>query len=916
MIRLLLSFLVLCISLNAFAQNKITGVVKSSSDEKALYDITVTLLENGESVKTDRIGYFQFNDLENGEYTVNISSINHDDYQEKIQLKNENIDLGDVFLLYNPKSSLAGVITLSTDELASDESSAQSSVGLLQASRDVFAQVAAYELGAFWFRTRGYDNKYSDVLFNGVRMNKVDNDRVDYGNWGGLNDITRHPAEIKYGLDASDYAFGDLGGSMYIDTRPSILRAGTSFSYSLTNRSYRQRLMLTHNTGLNKKGWGLTVSAGRRWAEEGRIEGTFYDAWSYYLGVEKKLNDKHSLNLTVFGAPYRRSSNSSNTQEIYDLMGTGYNAYWGYQNGKKRSERIKKNHEPIGMLTHHWNISEKSKLITTIAYQTGKMGSSRLDWYKANNPTPLYYRRFPSFYEDFGRTPEQIKDLKNAWLNDSTFSQINWDQLYQANANQADGHAVYSLVSDVNEDKTLSFSSNLRTQLSEKVSLYGGVNYQNTTSEVYRQLDDLLGAQYAVNQDDFANAGENGAYDENNIGKKILKGDKFQYNAIYSHNFMEAWASANFNIEKFDVRVSGKVSNTSIQRDGKFNHYKYKNSFGKSKQYDFLDYGAKLQLVYKINGRNFIKANAGYFTNAPTINDVFPQGRDNNSSLPNLTSTKVTSGDINYILRATRIKARATVFYAKTKDEIQTSFGYLDLSSTSDASLFTAEVLSGVDKQYIGAELALEAQLTTTLTAKAGASIGQYTYANNPDLYYFTDSFDAGLIDLGGYAYRGKTYLKNYKLSSSPQKGYSFGLEYRDPKYWWLGASANYLADNHVSISPSKRTERYVQDDSGKPYEGITEAKLKDVLKQEKFSNEFMLNLNAGKSFRFGNYWAMIGLTVNNVLNNKNYKTGGFEQLRLANYQVETEGNNKTIFGNRYWYDQGTSYFLNLIIRF
>ena len=917
MIRLWLTFALMLFSLQIFSQTKVTGTVKSSLDQKTLYDVAITLVESGETVNSDRIGYFQFIDVQPGEYTMQISQIGYEEYQEKITVGTEPLELGEILLTFNPRSVNVGVITLSADELASDEASAQSSVGLLQSSQDVFAQTAAFELGAFWFRTRGYDNKYSDVLFNGIRMNKVDNDRVDFGNWGGLNDITRHPAEVTYGLDPSDYAFGDLGGVTYIDTRPSILRTGTSLSYSLTNRSYRQRLMLTHNTGLNKNGWGFIASGSRRWAEEGRIDGTFYDAWAYFLGAEKKFNNQHSLNLSVMGAPYRRSGNSPNTQEIYDLMGTGYNAYWGYQDGEKRSERVKKNHEPIAMLTHHWNFNENSKLTTTIAYQKGKNGSSRLDWYNANNPSPIYYRRFPSYYLSQDRTPEQVDNLRNLWQNDTNWSQINWAQLYTANANQADGHAVYSLVSDVNEDKTLSFSSTLRSQFSETFTLFGGINYQGTNSEVYREIDDLLGADFAWDKDDFAEPGINGDFDTNNPNRKVYEGDKTQYNAIYTHNNMNAWANGNWKVENFDITLGAKIANTAIQRDGKYNHYAYDNSEGKSEKYNFLDYGAKLQLLYKINGRNFVSLNGAYFTNAPTINDVFPQGRDNNSTLPDLESTKIKSGDINYILRAPRVKARATAFYAKTEDEVETSFGYLDLSGTSGgASLFTAEVLSGVDKEYIGTELAIEAQLTTTITANAVASIGQHIYANDPDLYYFTDEFADGLVDLGGYAYRGKTYLKNYKLSNSPQKGYSFGLEYRDPKYWWISATGNYLADNYVDVSPSKRTDAFVINEYGDVYTEITESDLRSILKQEKFSNEFMLNASAGKSFRFGEYYMIISANVNNILNNKNYRTGGFEQLRLADYNAEIQPYYQTIFGNRYWYDQGTSYFINFILRF
>lgn len=912
--KLWLSFLTMLLAVSIFGQTKITGMLKSSTNDKPLYDAEVSLLGTSKQVNTDRIGYFQLLDVSDGIYTLSFSKEGYGMYEQQIEVQGQkSIDLGEITLTYNPQEDSMGVITLTSDELSSDESSAQSSVGLLQSSKDVFAQSAAYELGAYWFRTRGLDNKYSDVLFNGIRMNKIDNGRVDYGNWGGLNDVTRHPAESIYGIDPSDYTFGDLGGSMYVDTRPSQMRSGTSVSYSLTNRSYRQRLMVSHNTGLSKKGWGFMISGSRRWAEEGNIDGTFYDAWAYYLGAEKKFNEKHSLNLTVFGAPYRRSTNSASTQEIYNLMGTGYNAYWGYQNGDKRSSRVKKNHEPIAMLTHHWNLNDYSKLTTTVSYQIGKHAASRLDWDNASNPSPAYYRNSPSWIAYNGGSDEEIANQEYKWQHDTSFSQINWAALYEANRNTDDGSAAYMVVSDVNEDDTFTFNTNLRTQINDNVLFYAGLNYQHTTSEVYRQLDDLLGAAYAWDIDDYAGYGETGYYDENNPDRMVYEDDKFQYDAKYKYQFMSAWFATKLKFNKLDVTLNTKFSNTDMQRNGLYDHYAYDNSFGKSDKYHFLDFGAKMQLLYKINGRNFIKANGAYFTNAPSVNDVFPQGRDNNTTLPNLESAKITSGDLSYILRAPKVKARLTGFYTKIEDEIETSFGYLDLGDGQ--SLFTAEVLSGVDKVYKGAEFALEAQLTTTLKVKGAVSYGEYEYANNPDLYYFTDEFTDDLIDLGGYAYRGKSYIDGYKLSSSPQKGYSLGLEYRSPKYWWVGVTGNYLADNYISISKSKRTERYLEDENGDPI-SVSNEELAKLLAQEKFSDEFMLNANIGKSFRFGKYYMIFGLTVNNVLDNKDYKTGGYEQMRLANASLETNETYRTVFGNKYWYNQGRSYFLNVIFRF
>jgi hypothetical protein len=45
------------------------------------------------------------------------------------------------------------------------------------------------------------------VLFNGVPMSKNDDGRIDFSNWGGLNDVTRYPQENVDNLNPSEYTF-------------------------------------------------------------------------------------------------------------------------------------------------------------------------------------------------------------------------------------------------------------------------------------------------------------------------------------------------------------------------------------------------------------------------------------------------------------------------------------------------------------------------------------------------------------------------------------------------------------------------------------------------------------------------------------------------------------------------------------
>jgi len=80
----------------------------------------------------------------------------------------------------------------------------------------------------------------------------------------------------------------------------------------------------------------------------------------------------------------------------------------------------------------------------------------------------------------------------------------------------------------------------------------------------------------------------------------------------------------------------------------------------------------------------------------------------------------------------------------------------------------------------------------------------------------------------------------------------------------------------------------------------------------------FFFNANAGKSWRLGSYYVLLTASVNNILNNKRYITGGFEQTRNVAYPRFVEENNREmpLFGPKYWYTQGTSYFVNLQVRF
>ena len=908
----------------------VKGSVKDAVTDEPIPNVTVTIEESNLTTQTDGFGQFLFDqNLPLGEQ---ILKIERDDYQAKrypiVVNEGKTLDIQDMTLnikIDNEQDLFT--ITLSDDELNDDSSGADNISGLLSSSQDIFQRTAAFEFSSSFFRVRGLDSDNAKVLINGIEMNKQDTGRPQWSNWGGLNDVVRNQ-ELTTGLAPSAYTFGGVLGTTNINTRASQYREGGRITYSSSNRSYTNRLMASYASGLMEDGWAYTIMAGRRWGEEGFQDGTLYDANSFFASVEKKINDKHSLNFTSIYAPNRRGKSSPNTQEVYDLKGIKYNEYWGYYDGEKKNSRIKEVVEPILMLNHYWDISEKTKLNTNVGYQFGKIGNSRIDQTGGANPSPAYYQNLPSYFLEDG-------DLAGAYEAEQNFindGQIDWGRIIDANLtnNISGSYAAYALYEDRNDNKQFTVNSILNSELNQNILLTAAVNYKKLDSENFAEIIDLLGSTSGVlNIDNFSQ----NYFDENNPDYVAFEGDKFRYNYNLYVNELSGFAQAQFKYNKVDFYLGGSVTKTDYQREGLYRNGNniidgVDNSFGKGDKLEFTGIGAKAGFTYKISGKHLLDFNGGYITKAPSIRNTYTNSREshdyvgvrNGENVPeiDITEEKIASVDASYIFRSPTVKARLTGFYTKIEDANEVSFFFTQGSTTG----FIQEVLAGVDKKHFGAELGLEAQVTPTIKLKGAASVGQYTYDNNPYLYInstsedFLVQNDEGNTDILLNEVT-TSNMKDYRVAGGPQTAYSVGFEYRDPDYWWFGATANFFDNAYVDVSPLARSTDFYTDADGLPYNDYDPALAKELLRQEKFDNYMVVNLIGGKSWKIGDKYIGFFASVGNLLDKK-YKTGGYEQGRKADYRAlrDDVALSKRTFGPKYWYGRGTNYFVNVYLRF
>ena len=914
----ILSFLFVCFaSLYSFAQQTtIRGVVNDMLTSQPIDAVLVQLEGTELSTLTDPQGAFAFLlDVPLGEQMLVLSKDGFLNARYPIVVsEGSDLNLPDLMLEIDNSNDELFTITLSDDELNDDSSGADNISGLLSASQDIFQRAAAFEFSSSFFRVRGLNTDNGTVLMNGIEMNKVFDGRPQWSNWGGLNDVLRSQ-ELSTGFSPSSYTFGGLLGSTNINLRASNYRAGGRITYSSSNRSYTNRLMATYASGMLDGGWAYAFTLGRRWGDEGFQDGTFYDANSFFVSVEKKINDKHSLNLVGFYTPNRRGKSSPNTQEVFDLKGTTYNEYWGWHDGEKRNSRIRRIAEPVIMLNHYWDLSESSSLNTNVSYQFGELGNSRLDYAGGANPSPAYYQQLPSYFlaDDDG------PDYAGAYQSEQSFrngGQVNWNRIYDANlTNNINGdYAAYVLYEDRSDDQQFTANTILESTLSENLTLNAAVNYKRLKSHNFAEIVDMLGSNSGyLNIDSFDQV----QFDLQNPNRVVGEGDTFRYNFNIEANVLSGFAQAQFKYNKVDFFLAGSYTATEYQREGLYQTETYAdNSLGKGRKLSFGGVGAKGGFTYKFSGKHIFNVNAGYLTKAPSIRNTFTNSRENHAIVGDITGIditeeKITSFDANYIFRSSTVKARLTGYYTQMQDANEISFYFADgISGVDEGTAFVQEILQGIDKTHMGIEFGMEAQITPSIKLTGVASVGQFTYDNNPNLVLTSSDFVDGLNF-------GESNLKDYRIAAGPQQAASIGFEYRDPNYWWFGTTANFFANTYVDVSPLTRTQNFFLDTDGLPFSDYEPDLARELLRQERFEDYMVINAIGGKSWKIGDKYISLFVSLNNIFNQK-FKSGGFEQGRSANYRSlqEDAGNPKRVFGPKYWYGRGPTYFLNLNYRF
>ena len=911
-------FLFILFAQGAGAQTTtLRGTVREENTTPVV-DAAVVLSQTGKFAATDNQGNFVMYDVPAGEYTLIVSHAGFLPVDQKAVVKaGQDLTLNiilqrDLSATQTPTGTV-DIPTVTLEEAEADEEGLGEIANLLHASRDVFQNASSYGWSVFRFRERGYDSENFPVFLNGININDPETGIAFFGEFGGLNDVLRN-RESVIGLNPADFAFSEIGGASNIDTRASVQRKQIRASYAISNRSYDHRLMLTASTGLMPGGWAVSVSGSRRWAQEGPYEGTFFDGYSYFLSVDKKFNERSNLNFTVLGSPNARGRTGDTFQEMFDLAGTTYyNPNWGYWNGKKRNGYVSHSHQPIGLLRYDWKPNKGTNVLLAAYGQAGDNGFTRLDWFNAYSPEPDYNRRLPSALEDPAAAEAWAQELRN----NQSLRQINWAGMWEANTintetihdangiagNSVTGKRAQYVVADFRGDsKEAGFNALLRQTLNERFSLNAGANYQWYQGRNFKTVDDILGGDFIVDWDRFAqqDVPDNPAARDNDLRTPnhiVKEGETYGYD--YDENIRKggAWLQLQGDLKKFSFFASAENLLTEFWRTGHMQNGRFPDeSLGDSKKQTFFTYGLKAGVTYKLSGRHYLYANGYYGTRAPLFRDLFLSPRTRNQTVDNAKPSTVQSTEAGYVWRAPKYRARLTGYLTEFKGEYD---NFLVYATTS--GVFGSMLQTGIDRRHAGVEMAIEAKPIIGWTFSAAANLGEYIYTSRPNLYLTLDNTSELILD-------GVTvYQKNFYVPRTPQTTASVEVEYESPKFWFASLTLNWADRFWYQFDPTRRTAGFVETfERGSDLWHL-------IIDQQRAPAAFTLDFFGGKSWRLkNNHFIYLNVGVNNLLNNRNIVTSGRDAYRNAYRNDLTDAR---LYSSQIIYAQGTNYFVSLAVR-
>ncbi len=792
----------------AIAQGKVVGKIIDGDSGDPLPGANVVLKGTNYGTASDFDGNFSFQ-APAGDYTLLISYVGYSDKTLAVQVsEGKTLNLGTIKLQPSAES-LGQVVIVGVADIAKERETpvAQSTLKAIEIQENIGSKelpevlnytpsVYATKQGGGWgdsrINVRGFDQRNTAVLINGMPVNDMENGWVYWSNWAGLADVVS-AMQVQRGLGSSKLAISSVGGTINILTTTSEKRKGGSIGFSLGNDGYT-KLLASYSTGLMENGFSASFLLSHT-KGEGYVDATQFNGYTWFLGLGYKPSDRLSFMFTATGAPqwhHQRDWEPALKDYIayggtFDKPNIKYNSDWGYLNGEVFSWRRNFYHKPIASLNIDFDINDHSK-INTVVYGSWGRGGGTGGIGKINGKN-YYYGTFRDTQTGLVRFDDIYTWNSGGSVPDFGADRVpDADGLYTNTRNEG-----ISRRASMNSHDWYGAIANYHNDFSENLSFDLGFDWRTYKGYHYRVVNNILGAdRYLDNRD--RNNPNRYIYPEDYVEAvpawnpfiDITGQQKIEYYNVGRVKWIGGFTQLEYKTEKLSTFVQAGISQQGFKRIDYFNLPRDVDGDGvdepqESDWVNLLGGNIKTGANYNIDEHNNVFLNAGYYSKQPLFRAVFPNYTDNRTT-PDLRNEQVQAVEAGYGYRDNNWNVKLNVYYTLWKDrfaQVSDNFDHDNDPNTPDIRGFAR--LYGIKEVHKGIEL------------ESNARMGKFRLFGTISVgnWYYLDDVSAPFVDENNDPIPGvgnvTLYLKDVKVGDAAQFTTRFGVKY-------------YLLDN-LSIS-------------------------------------------------------------------------------------------------------------------
>ena len=681
---------------------------------------------------------------------------------------------------------------------------------ILNTTPSVYATGQGGGAGDARINVRGFNQRNVAVMINGVPQNDMENGWVYWSNWDGVADAAQS-IQMQRGLSAVNLATPSIGGTMNIITDPASHEKGGKFKQEVGEGGFLKST-INYNSGLINDKLAVSGTIVRK-TGDGFIDGTWTDAWAYYLGTSYAVSDDQRFELYAIGAPQRHGQNlykqniATYSQELagdvdgYDVTafaegekfeheaGRFFNQNWApvdpsytgqqywYMYGARTTDRYNSNllnerenffHKPLVNLNHFYDINDEIRLSSVLYWSGGSGGGTgtygsvkRFPAIEGNN----WWASSPWTWDWNGEIAENSANIDSAW-------------------SDSENRSTGILRNSINRQNTYGLISKLNYDVSEDLELQVGIDWRTAGIEHAREVRDLLGGDYYV---DFAD-------DNAPDGKKVGLGDIIAYHNETTVDWLGAFVQGKYDTEKINLYGMGGVSTIG---------YTYLDHFAVDADVVKADNITTFQVkgggVFNLDDRMSAFVNGGYVEKPPILDNVIAY---DGTVASNPDNEKFNSFEVGGKYASDLLLVKGSFYNTQWKDRNLTKSVTTGQGDSGDTDII---YLKGVNQSHTGFEIeskvALHDMVDLTLVYSKGDwffdgdAIGDYQ-----EMEYNEDGQVVGQMTTQ-YTYA----LDKLKVGDMPQTAYVGGLTLKPIKGLSIQGLYKMYDDNYADWSPDAR---------------------------------------------------------------------------------------------------------------